>query len=278
MIEKFHPEVIKKKAEIEEKLKYFDDPLFIFEPKEHAYTYEGIKFDSVTTFLKVFKEEFQKEYWAERKARERGITAKEILAEWQALGDTANILGTAVHEWIEDFWVSWETEIIPDFPESPENEVQKRAEKFLDIYGSKLIHFVPLTSELKLFSKKWKLAGTVDQPLLFWDEKQQKVLLVIGDWKTNKEFKDDNHKKGRYQKLHRPFNHLYANSHNEYSLQISLYRLILEQMGIETDSGFLCHIGPEGPAKLYPAKDLRQLLKVYLDHNRGDDQIDIFNV
>lgn len=268
MIESFPDILIKKKLEIEEKLKYFDDPLFTFEEEEHVYTYEEIKFDSVTTFIKVFKKEFESEYWAKRKAKERGISESEILAEWKLKGDVANVLGTAVHEWIENFWLSWGTGNIPDHYSSPNDEVKKRCMKFLEVYSQKLNRFVPLKPELKLFSKKWRLAGTVDQPLLFWDEKLQKVLLVIGDWKTNKEFKDDNHPKGRYQKLFRPFSNLYANSHNEYSIQISLYRLILEEIGIETHSGFLCHIGPEGPAKLYPVKDLREPLKIYLDHNR----------
>lgn len=257
-----------KKEEINEKLKYFKDPLFLFDPKKHAYTYDGISLDSVTRFIGRFKEEFKRDYWAERKARERGISIEEILAEWKKKADTANILGTAVHEWIEEFWESIDTNEIPKHYESPNDEVKRRCEKFLTIYNTKLKRFVPLKPELKLFSKKWRLAGTMDQPLLFWDEKLKKVLLVIGDWKTNKEFKDDEHPKGRYQKLYRPFNELYANSHNEYSIQISLYRLMLEEIGIETHSGFLCHIGPDDPARLYPVKDLREPLKIYLDHNR----------
>lgn len=268
MIKKATEEIKIKKLEIEEKLKHFDDPLFVFDPKEHAYTYDGVKLDSVTRFISRFKEEFQRDYWAERKARERGITTEEILAEWQEKGDVANIIGTAVHEWIENFWETRKINEIPEHYDSPDDEVKKRCLKFLDIYNSKLKSFVPLKSELKLFSKKWRLAGTVDQPLLYWDKKLNKVLLVIGDWKTNKEFKDDEHPKGRYQKLYRPFNELYANHHNEYSIQISLYRLLLEEVGIETHSGFLCHIGPNGPAKLYPVKDLREVLKIYLDHNR----------
>ena len=51
---------------------------------------------------------------------------------------------------------------------------------------------------------------------------------------------------------------------------------MLEELGIETQDGFLCHIGPDSPAKLYKCKDLREPLKVYLDHNRTD--LDIFDV
>ena len=53
--------------------------------------------------------------------------------------------------------------------------------------------------------------------------------------------------------------------------KLSIYRIILEDaLEIETESGFLVHIGPEGPAKIFPAKDLRQALRLYLDQNRVD--------
>jgi hypothetical protein len=147
----------------------------------------------------------------------------------------------------------------------------------MDLYEQRFKNLVPLSSELKIFCRKWKLAGTIDQPFLMWDEKQNKVLFLIGDWKTNKEFRSDDHPKGRYKKLLHPFSHLWENHLNEYSIQVSLYRLMLEEeIGIESHGGFLCHIGPEGPAKIHPTKDLREPLKVYLQHNREDS--DIFSV
>jgi len=257
---------------IENALSVFQDPNFVFESESHTYTYGGIKYDSVTTFLKEFKEPFDKEYWAARKAAERGVSPEEIKKEWADKGKTATDLGTDIHSWIEEFWKGKN----PDPPDLPES--RERCERFLEVYESKLKKFIPLKPELKVFSRKWRLAGTIDQPLLFWDSKASKVLFVLGDWKTNKEFRDDDHSKGRFKKMLRPFSYLYENHHNEYSIQISLYRLILEdEIGIETHDGFLCHIGPEGPAKIYRAKDLREPLRVYLDHNRSDE-FDIFSI
>ena len=185
--------------------------------------------------------------------------------EWTEASVKSTRLGNKVHKWIEDFWTNMEA----DLPEDP--DVLSRVEKFLEIYESKFKNLLPLKSELKIFSKKWRLAGTIDQPFLMWDSKKNKAIILIGDWKTNKEFKDDNHPKGRYKKLLRPFNTLFENHHNEYSIQISIYRIILEDvLGIETESGFLVHIGPDGPAKIFPAKDLRQTLRLYLDQNRVD--------
>jgi hypothetical protein len=183
-------------------------------------------------------------------------------------------LGTKVHKWIEDFWGGEKRELDP---EKDDERLVERVGKFMELYDTRFKNLIPLTSELKIFSRKWRLAGTIDQPLLFWDEKMQKVFLIIGDWKTNGDFKHDDHPKGKYKKLLRPFSHLWENQHNEYSIQISLYRLILEdEVGIDTESGFLCHIGPDSDPKIYPAKDLREPLRAYLDQNRNS--LDIFDL
>jgi hypothetical protein len=261
------------RKELTQKLSVFKDPNFIFEEEAHTYHYKGIKYESVTTYIKRFKETFDKDYWSKRKAQERGVDVSFVLAEWQGKADEANDLGTKVHKWIEDFWNGDARELTTE----DDPRLVERIDKFLDLYEKKFKNLVPLPSELKIFSKKWRLAGTIDQPFLMWDVKQKKILFLIGDWKTNKEFRYDEHPKGKYKKLLHPFTHLWANHLNEYSIQVSLYRLILEdEIGLETHGGFLCHIGPEGPAKIYPIKDLRDLLKLYLKHNRED--FDIFDV
>jgi hypothetical protein len=261
------------KKDISKKLSVFKDPNFVFEEGAHTYHYKDIKYDSVTSFIKRFKVPFDREYWSKRKADERGVDVSVILEEWQGKSDVANDLGTKVHKWIEDFW----TGSPKDLTSEDDEKLIERIDKFMDLYEKKFKNLVPLKSELKIFSKKWRLAGTIDQPFLMWDEKQNKVLFLIGDWKTNKEFRFDEHPKGRFKKLLHPFSHLWENHLNEYSIQVSLYRLILEEeIGLETHGGFLCHIGPEGPAKIHPIKDLREPLKVYLQHNR--EEFDIFDV
>jgi len=265
------PRLLSAKKEIEKKLEIFNDRNFTFNEASHTYKYESIKYDSVTTFLKNFKVPFDREYWSKRKAEERGVDVSVVLNEWQDKANVANNLGTNVHKWIEDFWSG-------NAPEIPNDEdVRSRVDKFMEMYNKRLNVLMPLKSELKIFSRKWRLAGTIDQPFLFWAETENMPFLIIGDWKTNGEFRDDNHPKGRYKKLLRPFSHLYENHHNDYSIQISLYRLILEEeANIQTQDGFLCHIGPEGPAKLYKTKDLREPLKAFLNDNRTE--FDIFSI
>ena len=56
-------------------IKYYDKP--------HKYYIDGEEMISATTFIGKFKEKFEEDYWSKRKAKERGITQKEILAEWK---------------------------------------------------------------------------------------------------------------------------------------------------------------------------------------------------
>lgn len=254
------------RREIISKLSYFNDRNFYFNKDSHTYTYSGEKFDSVTSYIKRFKTPFDKEYWANKKAEQKGVPVSEIKKEWQEKSDRANDLGTRVHKWIEDFWNGEIGEVAGNDPLFAD-----RIKKFNDLYEVKLKNLVPLGSEVKIFSRRWKLSGTMDQPFLMWDQKQNIPLFLVGDWKTNGEFRSDDHPKGKFKKLLHPFSHLYENHHNEYSIQISLYRLILEdEIRLETHGGFLCHLGPDGPAKIYPMKDLREPLRLYLNHNRSD--------
>jgi len=269
----YDPVLLEYKKIIDSKFSFFKDEKFIFEEESHVYTYGGKKFDSVTTILKEFKKPFNKEYWAKEKAIERGVDPSIILNEWEVKSKTSTDLGSKVHKYIEDFL----SDLSPEFTQGEDPIYDNRINKFMDIYEKRLKYLLPLESELRIFCRKWRLAGTIDQPFLYFNPDLPRPFLLIGDWKTNGIFTHDAHPKGRYQKLLRPFTGMYQNHLNEYSIQISSYRLMLyEELGIETEDGFLCHIGPDGPAKLYKCKDLREPLKAYFDNNRAD--LDIFNL
>jgi hypothetical protein len=259
------------KKSIDSKFSLYKDKNFRFEEDSHSYTYSSEKFDSVTTVLKEFKKPFDKEYQAKRKAIERGVDISIILNEWEVKSQVSMDLGTRVHKFIEDFLSGLSPSIDIDDDTLSNRIYVDRVLKFISIYNKRLKFLLPLESELRIFCKKWKLAGTIDQPFLYLDPKFENPFLILGDWKTNGIFTHDDHPKGRYQKLLRPFVGLYQNHLNEYSIQISTYRLMLyEELGIETEDGFLCHIGPDEPAKLYKCRDLREPLKAYFDNNRSN--------
>lgn len=238
--------------EIQEKLKYFDDPKFVFDEKEHIYRYDGKIIYGTTSFLENFIKPFDSDYWSKKKADDAGITQEEMLAQWDAKRDRSCDLGHAVHEYIENFYEQNSTKLTAD------EEANERIEKFHIIYESRLKPLQNIGSEIRVFSKKWGIAGTLDQLYLYEGS------IIIGDWKTNKQIKTD--KDFCFNKLLAPFQNYKENELNKYSLQISLYRLLLEEAGIHTDYGFICHIPGKGDAAIYKLKDFRAELRAYFNH------------
>jgi ATP-dependent exoDNAse (exonuclease V) beta subunit len=232
-----------------EKLNYYDNnPLFEFKEKYHKYYYDGKDFTSVTSFLKRFKEEFDSEKWSKIKADEAGVDQEKILEEWKQKNDRANEIGHATHEWIENFFKGVYQPIPKDF------EIIDRIDKFNKIYYEKLTKLVPIKFEQRLFSTKLKLAGTFDALFSYKDQ------LVIVDWKTNKKF-DTSNSYGK--KLLHPFEEEDECKLTEYSIQISLYALMLEEVGLDIKMGYILYIGPNGEPELHRFNDYRDKLRTY---------------
>lgn len=238
-----------------QKLECFKDPDFIFDPGLHKYTYHGDVFQSVTQFLGEFHLPFDTEEKSKKKADETGFDQEWIKAEWKETNRYANEVGTATHEWIENYY----NRIWQSLPENP--DIIHRINKFNKIFCKQLHKLEEVKFEIKVFSKKWKKAGTIDA-LFMKDGK-----LYILDWKTNKKFTDDDHKDGKWQKLLWPFEDFYKNHHNEYSIQLSMYACILEEWGIEVAGAYLVYISPgEEEARLIKCKDMRKYIKQYFDN------------
>jgi ATP-dependent exoDNAse (exonuclease V) beta subunit len=239
---------------LRKQLECFNDPLFKFDPKLHEYTYNNIPYISVTQFNEKFVKKFDSDYYSKRKADQTGVPQSFILDDWKKTADISTELGTEVHEWIEYYYKQvWKP--------LPRNlEVINRINKFNKIYAEQLYKLEPLQFETKIFSKKWKIAGTIDALFLYRGK------IFIFDWKTNKELTNDKHIKGTYEKMLAPFQGYWANHINEYSIQLSLYSLILEEWGFNVDGAYLVHIGPnDEPAKVHKIVDMREQLKSFLD-------------
>lgn len=216
-------------------------------------------FQSVTGFLGQFKKPFDSEVIAARVAKSRGTSKKIVLAEWKEISDVALRLGTNVHKWIEDYYNGLN-------PALPTDEIElDRIQKFLELYDEKLHKFTPIYQEFRLFSRKWGIAGTLDA--LF----KLNINRYVGDWKSNKKFTTDDEAEGRKQKLLYPFEDMWDNSLNGYSIQLSLYRLMLqEEAGYETNGGFIVWIGPKEKPEMHKIVDLRDRLYDFLQKNNNN--------
>lgn len=246
-----------------EKLKYFDDPNFRYDHASHSYVYVSSStgkpiqiFEPVSGFISQFKIPFDSERISKYVAKKQGRTQQEVLDEWKATAKEGTDLGSSMHEWIEEFYKGSD----PGMP-SDNEKLMQRITSFKKLYESRLHKIIPVKQEFKVFSRKWGIAGTLDG--LFG----MNSLFYVGDWKSNKKFTDDTTSDGKRQKLLPPFDDLWDNSLSGYSLQVSTYRLILEEeAGFETAGGFLVWIGPK-EAKMYKAYDLRDRLRSYLNEN-----------
>jgi len=241
------------KKKILSNLECFNDPEFNFNSKYHKYTYNDVEFESVTRFIQQFHNPFEQDFWSKKKAEKAGVNQEEILLEWKKINDYANQIGTDTHQWIEFYYTKvWQ--------EIPSNlDLIHRINKFNVIYAKQLHKLEPLKFEVRVFSKKWKIAGMIDSLFLYNGK------IYILDWKTNKLWTDDNHSKGKYEKLLYPFDEYFKNHHNEYSIQLSMYALILEEWGFEIGGVYIVHIGPDDEeAKIYKTIDMRDKLKEFL--------------
>jgi len=233
----------------------FDDTNFIFDPIKHKYTYNGEEFISVTKFIQRFHKPFESDYWSKKKADEAGVPQDWILNEWKKLNDYANDVGTQTHNWIEDYFNGiWKP--------LPHNlDVINRINKFNIIFAKQLHKLEPLKFELRVFSKKWKIAGMIDALFLY----RGKIFII--DYKTNKKFTTDENIEF-VEKLLPPFDGFKKTHLNEYSIQLSLYALILKEWGFEIGGAYLVHIGPgDDDAKLHKCVDMMKILEKYLNES-----------
>ena len=231
-------------------LNTYDDPEFKFDSAKHKYTYNGNHFISVTQFISRFHEKFDQDYWSKVKAEEEGITQDEILKKWQDINNRANFIGTSTHNWIENYFNRVYQELPTDM------DIIDRINKFNKIYGSHLHKLTPVKFEQRIFSKKWSIAGMIDSLFLYNDK------VVIIDWKTNKKFDTISEYNER---LLSPFED-YDKCHlNEYSIQISMYALILQEIGIKVHVGYVLYIGPNGDAQIHKCHDFTSKIEEYLE-------------
>jgi len=138
------------------------------------------------------------------------MSADEIKEMWNKSGKEASNLGTIMHEKIEYFYNDNEVELL-------ENE--KEFEYFLNFYEDH--------QDLQIYRTEWvvfvedlRLCGSIDATFINEDG-----TLSLMDWKRSKEIKFDSFD-SKTAKV--PLHHLPDCNYSQYSLQLNLYRRILE--------------------------------------------------
>ena len=232
------------------------DPLFTFDEESHSYHYGWMKMDGATGWIhKNFVHEFDEDFFSKKVAKREGVSQEEILEKWRKKNLFARELGHCVHEFIEKFIEDPSTPI----PKGPEGSLGMMLQ-FVTWYKINMQpNRINLMQEARLHGlPTFKNAGTADDP--FWSIRKNGV--IVNDWKTNEKFTTD--KDYAFNQLKAPFHNYKENKHNIYSIQISLYRLMLEAQGIPTVGGMITWIPRSAPPLPFEAKDFRPELRKFL--------------
>ena len=197
------------------------DIYIVFEEIAHKYTVKGdSNYTSVTTFIKKFFNEFNADAVISKMQRFGSFakkygskTAQEVKDEWKNAGLKASTRGTALHKYIENFY---------NGIDEPVDELNYEIDMFYD-FVRQTRALTPYRTEWYIWDEKHKIAGSID--MLFRPNPiQYPNVVAIYDWKCSKEIKSVN----RYEKGRSPIEHLDDCNKNHYSLQLNLYKYILE--------------------------------------------------
>ena len=206
-----------------------------FDAEKHKYTIEeNLELESVTTRLKEFFP-FDAEKIARNLAEMRGVPHETILEDWKKIAEN----GTLTHELAEKYCKG-------DKLCTEELEKVKPVVDFLQNHPN----FEVLGCEVIVFSKKYKIAGTVD--LMLRNKDNNKLYLL--DWKTSKkEIERDEYWDMAQGKL----KELPHNKFHQYSMQIALYMLILKlEYNIIIHDSLLVHLRDDKTYRVIEPTDL----------------------
>ena len=251
-----------------------------FDEGPHKYTdSNGNEYISVTTIIGNYVPKFDAKYWARKKAKEQGVSEKEIIRQWNKIKDEACSRGNATHNGIEDAIkeISKFKEAIQylkqndgrcitlvdipnliPIPLDVDKFIEATDNKYPEIY--KVFKFYTdkgytIYSEIGVFDPQLLISGTID---IFCYRPTDFVIL---DWKTNRgglQFESGYFKKDKTtipnqltdqwirknDKMLPPLNHLHECNGSHYTMQLSIYARLAERILEIPCTGLgLCHIG-----------------------------------
>ena len=234
------------------------DKNIVFDEPTHIYTVAGSSkgYISCTGFLHAFFGHFDPDAiiakmmrspkWKESKYY--GKTAKEIKDGWTKSGEEASEAGTEMHLAIEMF-LNDAHEHIP-----PHVKATREWKYFMNFWNDHGHDLEPYRMEWEVYVEEIKLAGSIDG--IFRRKSDGRFLIY--DWKRSKGIKTEN----TFQTGLGPMSHLPDCNYWHYSLQLNVYRWILEQhYGLDVAEMYLVIMHPD--AKGYKRMRL----------NRMDDEV-----
>lgn len=216
-----------------------------FEEVGHRYSVQNDDLTPVSDVIKNFYEPFNSKEQSELFAKRHGGKAEDIAAAWKLNGDNACDIGRTTHKFGEDYFY--------DKTLKPNTLLEQAIVEFWNDLPDSII---PVLPERTMYSKKYRYAGTCD--ILFYDKFTKG--LIIADYKTNLNI----FKNYKGKKMLAPFDHLLDSPINHYQLQLSMYQIPLEDIGISVTERWIVWLKRDGTYERYETidytKELRQQL------------------
>jgi len=182
--------------------------MVIFDQENHKYTNPSNNkvYISVSQLLKLYKEPFDSDFFANKVAKRDGKTKEQVLQEWNKKTQEACDKGTEIHNIFETYLTT--------------GKVDRKNKKYVDelkkVFNKN--DYKELHSEMILANDVYEVAGTSD----IIADVNDKYFDVL-DFKTNSKF-DFFSKYGKFFKV--PLNNIQECHYTSYSLQLSLYAFL----------------------------------------------------
>lgn len=269
-------------AEAREKiLREFED--LEFYEDGHVYLLHGKSLNSVSGIGHRFiREPFDEIEQSKRYAEKHGETAEYWLREWHRNSFRATTLGTKTHEFGESmgYFLNGHPEMIRDSVKAQYNEeldflapIHPKEEAVVKFFGALPPSMHLVLNETKVYSGKnpddsknlnEQICGTFD--MLYYFDGQgdpSKAGFVVLDYKTNANlYSEYNQKWGRV--LKEPFEEFVEQDLSLYTIQLSLYALMLEDIGIKVIARRIVWLKDDGTFQMIPVPDVSERLRAVL--------------
>lgn len=263
-VENEPPEVYEIRKKI---LETFDGLEFVDEG--HKYFLNGEELCSVSSIVEKFESEFDTVAKATSYAEKHGETPEYWIDEWRFNNLKATITGSLVHEYNESLawlhmglpenitelnkckYISDKNWLIPTRPK------EEAGLKFWKEFPKNTYVVLPETRIYNI-GDVFKYAGTFDLLVYFKHPTDDtKSGLIVLDYKTNKDLYKD-YSRMKHKMLLEPFDKLFDESYGGYSLQLSLYTLALEKIGLKVLGRRLIWLKEDGTYEIIPTPYLKK--------------------
>jgi len=214
-----------KRVKLKEKLKEIFNDL-VFDEINHVYSLKSkpnfeFSTSASKTAEKYASNQFDEKYWAQREAVKTGETIEEVIKRWRQKREDAQKRGNEIHKELENYTNDNRRKASP---------LTKSINKWFIENGFRLI-----VNELRIYDEENKICGTLDKLAYNIND----GCFYIFDYKTNREKKLDKVetyidkvtgelKKSKFL-MKFPFDTYPDSKYYKYSIQLSIYKYILEK-------------------------------------------------